>query len=478
MVRVFDTRLEEKWLQDFATELVGVDVDSFVIGGDFLTKPHLEDGPAFHSPPIHRWGPVGSGCYHLLVPRRPHLAAWVQRCHHQLSVESPASCISVCCVVPRHACSPSLDAAAIRRLVPQADPLLSDPTVELWVFAVGERPPMVRVPSTERQLPPSVWERALLPQNKVLLVLQFRRHAGAPVPPTGEWIRGHLPAPQASPLELLRLELTLPPATRQKDAERLARKGLEKIARELQLPSPAPQQLRYIQLTQGSLTAIFGVPRHLAVQWLRGSGCCGLYLRPFWTENSSETVARDRFELLWLRGKLGDGPRIWEAVKGLPSVVGLLPGDKDVAVRVAAGSSLEELQAVQTQVQFVLADKQVQMRRPIPGQRWWRLGPLTEAECWKLQEMVALTGLVPLRGELRMARMGPFRSAVYFAATGEPSRWSLDDGSWSASDARLTVANPPPPSSTCECCGAPCCSTRHFPSGWVHVGWPPTHRDN
>ena len=451
MLRVYDTRLEENWLHDLASELVGVDVDTFVVGGDFLTKPHLEDGPAFHSPQIRRWGPAGSEPYQLLVPPRPHLAAWIQRCHHQLSVESPTAYFSVCCVVPRHACSPTLDAAAIRRLVPQADPLLLDPTVELRAFAVGERPPIIRVPATERQLPPSTWERAQLPHNKVLLVLQFRRHAGAPVSPVGEWTRGQLPAPQASPLELLRLEFMLPPATRQRDAERLARKGLEKIARELQLPSPAPHQLRNIQPTHGSLAAIFGVPRHLAVEWLKGSGCGGLYLRPFWTDNSSEAVARDRFELLWLRGKLADGPRIWEAVKGLQSVVGLLPGDKDVAVRVAAGCPAEMLQAVQAQVQFALADKQVQIRRAVPGQRWWRLGPLTEAECWKLQELVALTGLVPLRGELRVARMGPFRSAVYFAATGEPTRRSLDDGSWFASEARLTTADPPPrrqPSST------------------------------
>lgn len=128
----------------------------------------------------------------------------------------------------------------------------------------------------------------------------------------------------------------------------------------------------------------------------------------------------------------------------MPSVVGLLPGDKDVAVRVNAGCSAEALQAVQAQVQFILEDRQAQFRRPVPGQRWWRLGPLTEAECWRLQEMVAATGLEPLRGELRVARMGPFRSAVYFAATGEPTKRSLDDGSWSASEARLTPAEPPP----------------------------------
>ena len=54
MLRVYDTRLEEGWLHSLATELGGIDIDNFVIGGDFSTKPHLEDGPAFHSPPIRR----------------------------------------------------------------------------------------------------------------------------------------------------------------------------------------------------------------------------------------------------------------------------------------------------------------------------------------------------------------------------------------------------------------------------------------
>ena len=444
MLRVYDTRLEDEWLRALATEMVGIDVDSYIVGGNFLTQPHLEDGPAFHSSPIRRWGPSGPEAYHIVIPPRPHLAAWLQRCHHQLPVESPAARFSVCCIVPRDACPATLDAAAIQRLVPQAEPLLRDPAVELHASVLGERPPIIRVPATERQLPPSAWEHARLPLNKVLLVLQFRSRSGQSVAPAGGWIRGQLPAPSPSPLELLRLEFMLPPATRQKDAERLARKGLDKIAKELQLPSPAPHQLRNIQPTHGSVAAVFGVPRALAMQWLRGSGCGGLYLRPFWTENSSAEMARDRFELLWLRNKLADGPRIWGAVKDLPSVVGLLPGDKDVAVRVQAGCSPEALQALQAQVQFVLEDKQAQLRRPVPGQRWWRLGPLTEAECWKLQEMVAATGLVPLRGELRVARMGPFRSAVYFAVTGERTRWSLDDGSWSASEARLTPAEPPP----------------------------------
>ena len=81
---------------------------------------------------------------------------------------------------------------------------------------------------------------------------------------------------------------------------------------------------------------MFGVPRPQAVQWLRGSGCGGLYLRPFWTEQSGAAVARDIFHLLWVRNQLAKGPAIWEAVKHFDAVVGLLPGDKDVAIRLAA----------------------------------------------------------------------------------------------------------------------------------------------
>ena len=51
--------------------------------------------------------------------------------------------------------------------------------------------------------------------------------------------------------------------------------------------------------------------------------------------------------------------------------------------------------------------------------------------------MVAATGLQPLRDELRVGAAGPFRRFVYFSSTGVPSRFSLDDGSWGASAARL-----------------------------------------
>jgi hypothetical protein len=118
-----------------------------------------------------------------------------------------------------------------------------------------------------------------------------------------------------------------------------------------------------------------------------------------------------------------------------------LASSKDVAVRVSVDADIPALQA---QLQFVLGDQGRPLRRAVPGQRWWRLGPLRDAELWVAKDLVARTGLVPLRDELRMARAGPFRSYVYFAASGEPTKTSLDDGSWGSTEAVLVPAEPPP----------------------------------
>jgi hypothetical protein len=131
----------------------------------------------------------------------------------------------------------------------------------------------------------------------------------------GRWIRGSLPDVPVEDVELLRLEYLLPPATKQQAAERALRAGVRKVAEAMELPSPAPAQLRQIQVTHGSVLALLSVPRVHARRWLRGSGCGGLYLRPFWTESTGDTVGRSQFNLLWARGRLEDGPRIWEAIK-------------------------------------------------------------------------------------------------------------------------------------------------------------------
>ena len=412
-----------------------------VVGGDFITQPYREDAEALSPLGLHRWGPDGDGSYMVLVPPRPHLVEWFTRARQQVAVEAPGTWISVCCVVPREKCGGTLDLASLRKLVPQAVAVLDDATLEVRVAAVGERPPVVRVPAAERVLPPREPERAQLPRSRVLVVVSFRRREGQCGPATGRWIRGSLPAVPEDDMELLRLEFTLAPATRQQAAERALRAGVRRVATALGLQCPVPSQLRQLQPVHGGILALLGVPRTQACRWLCGSGCGGLYIRPFWTEATGASVDRSQFTLLWLRGRLADGARIWDAVHSTPGVFGLLASSKDVAVRVSTAADLPTLQA---QLQFTLGEQAGQFRRAVPGQRWWRFGPLRDAELWVVKELVAQTELTPLRGELRTARAGPFRSYVYFAASGTPSKMSLDDGSWGSSEAYLQPAEPPP----------------------------------
>ena len=134
------------------------------------------------------------------------------------------------------------------------------------------------------------------------------------------------------------------------------------------------------------------------------------------------------------------GARLWEALRDVPGVFGLYWDGKDLAVRVLPEA---DRRTIQSQVQFVLGGE-VRLRSPVAGLQWWKLGPLSEAELWQAKDLIAATGLKLARDELRQTRMGPFRFAVFFPATGAVERTSFDDGSWNTSEARLTPAEPPP----------------------------------
>ena len=95
-------------------------------------------------------------------------------------------------------------------------------------------------------------------------------------------------------------------------------------------------------------------------------------------------------------------------------------------------------------MRFALRDGTVATRSAVAGMRWWRLGPLTDDELWRVKDMMLELGLAPLGDELRTGKMGPYRSCVYFAAVGEPRCRTRDDGTWGASAAVLQEADPPP----------------------------------
>ena len=434
-----------QWLAEVSTELCGGQpLETVVVGGDYLTRPALEDAVALHPTELRRWGPPGDDPYRIVVPPRPHQAVWAKRCVVQMQLEGPGTELVWYLVVPRDQCGAGTTMDALWRMVPQASALLEAKDLAVQVKVIGERAPLLRVPATvdEKVLPPQTWERAWLPMDRVLVALVVRRAAGRPSAPSLAAVRGKLPQPKSDGLELLRLEYVLPPATRQSGAEKALHTALRKLAQEMQLPVvPGPQMLRQVVVQHGSVLAVLAVPVAHAVEWLRGSGCGGLYLRPFWTATTSPSLAREKFSLLWLKGKAERGPELWKVFRHKEGVVGLLLAGKDVALRVDQKAKVAELQA---QLGLSLGNPEERFRQAVKGQRWWRLGPLTEAESWQAMEMVRATGLEPLRGELRRARMGKWRHAVYFAAVGSPSRTSFDDGSRTSSEAFLVEAAAPP----------------------------------
>ena len=358
-------------------------------------------------------------------------------------MEAQGAVMLLCCVVPREQCGAGVDLESLKRMLPQAGPLLEDQTLQVEVKVVGERAPLLRVPAKDdaRVLPPTSWEHAWLPMNRVFVVLVIRRAIAPWTVPVVSWVRGALPDPKPTGLELLRVEYQLPPATRQAGAEKAAWKALRKLAETMGLMMPPGlQALRQIVVQHGAVTALLGVPKMQAVQWLRGSGCGGLYLRPFWTAETDASIGRNKFSFLWLRGKAERWPELWNVFKDREGFVGLLFAGRDLALRVSSKANVEQFQA---QLGLTLGSAEGKLRQAVSGQRWWRLGPLTEAESWRATDMIRSAGLEPLRGELRYAPMGPWRHAVYFAAVGLPTRRTLDDGSRGCSEAYFQEADPP-----------------------------------
>ena len=462
LVRVYDTRIPKRWLLDLAAEARGMadDPDNVVIvGGDFASNADLTDGDiAVHAVTT----PWRSEAAHFMIPPRPHLGETVGRLRVRLDLEHRNSVFTLAVVVERDKCPHDWDVASLRRLVGDAAPLLDDPRLAVEVLAVAERAPVLRVPASERQLPPREWEQGYLPRNKVLLLLHARRLAAgtSATPPTARWIRGALPALEPSALELLRVEYELPPTARQRNAERELRRALAKAAGAVGVPFGAEHRLQGLQPTHGGVLALLAVPRAQALRWLRGSGCGGLFIRPFWTKETGDELKRDRFNLLYLRGRRADAARVWEALHDLEGITGLLLAEKDIAVRISVGSGASA-EIVQARLRAALADPQASVRQPTPGASWWRLGPLTDSDAHRVRQLIEMTGLQPLRDEVRFGGAGPFRRTVYFQATGQPTRTSLDDGGWGACAAKLAPATPPPTQS-------PLRSPSHR-----HVGGPP-----
>ena len=443
VIQVYDTRLDPIWVADVIREMGRAEA-TVMVGGDFMAMPvpTVDDKAALNPERLSRWGPAEEPSHFFVAPR-PHQDRWLQRVQRQVAVEAPGSIFTICIVVPRAKVTGVMDTSVLRQLVPAAGHILDDQSLAVTATLVAERPLLRRVPAGPgKVLPPPEWEKAYLPLDQVLLLLQVRQRAEGRRAFHSRWIRGEQPKPGTSTLELLWVEATVAPGLKRDAAEKATRLGLKRLAETMKLPPPPTSGLQRFQAMEGAAVGIFGVPREQAMQWLCGSGCNGIYLRPFWTQETGTAVARENFALIWARGQHHQGEKIWAAVRSEPGVAGLLAQGRDVAVRVTADADIRMLEA---QVNHALGAKgDFKFRRAVTGQRWWKLGPLHPTEEWHKEAIIAKFGLQALPNSMATARAGPFRAFVYFAATGTPTRDTLDDGGWEASAARLQPASPPP----------------------------------
>ena len=148
---------------------------------------------------------------------------------------------------------------------------------------------------------------------------------------------------EPSELELMHLEYHLPPATKQENAVRLMRAAVRRLAEKVKLDLPVQPQLRNVQAMQGLVTAIMGVPPLQALDWMRGSGFSGLFMRPFFTERTSLGLGKDQFKLLRARGSAAHGAKLWETIHDLPGVFVVPVEHGDLAVRYNAEAHIPTL---------------------------------------------------------------------------------------------------------------------------------------
>ena len=258
VLRAYDTRIDLEWLRKVLPELGLYAGDPFFVGGDFVQACNLDETMALAASRTTRWGPDEPSPYHVVVPPRRHVARWLERARAQLPLEALGTWVTVAIVVPRAACPQKWSSDAVLQAAPQLAALVHDPTVEVKVKAVGERPMMLRIPADVKELPPPKWERAQLAMDRVLLLVSFRRHHGAPLPVAVAWLRDSPPVMAAPQLELLRLEYMLPSATKEASGERLLRAVVRKVASIVTPGNITPAQLRQVQVAHGMVYALMG----------------------------------------------------------------------------------------------------------------------------------------------------------------------------------------------------------------------------
>ena len=238
-----------------------------------------------------------------------------------------------------------------------------------------------------------------------------------------QWL-GEAPVAPLNTHEVLVVEMSVPPATRQRSASEVLKGAVKKVAREAGLD--APPVLQQAAMTGRLAYGKMAVPESQVAAWLKASGQNGLCVRPFFTAATPENINRGAFRVRWVKV----GPmeattihRIWDAVRSCRGVWGLVLGDGDVGIRLRQGEA--DMEAVASALQTA----GVEVKAKPEGVRWWCLEALRETElgmCLVWRQNVALLsrGMRGLRGRGR----GGGRPS--FEALGTPPRRHSTQACW------------------------------------------------
>ena len=370
----------------------------------------------------------------MFVNPRPHLAKWVQAVLAQMKMEG-AGKVLLTCVAPREQVSAGRN---ICEVLPVLYPLFHTAGLSGKAWALGRRPKVYRLPDAGKRLPPERWTEEFLPSHQVLVVIEVEAGAGESRP-TLEWIGEAAPLREDGGLEALVVETILAPGTKQGLAGQLLQTGVRKLARAAGLK--APLEVKGIRVSPGGTLAWgqINVPRGQGPDWLKASGAEGVMVRPFFTASTGEQCKRERFALRWLKKTQVGRQKImevWESVRAVKGVYGVVSGGADLAIRVDPKEvDLGALMAA-------LGEKAVEVKERKEGLRWWCIENVEERDLWDVPELIAKFGMTPVGG-WRFAR-GAFRSRIFFQAAEQPAAEGLDGGGWGDSGTRIRAADPPP----------------------------------
>ena len=311
-------------------------------------------------------------------------------------------------LVPRARVTGGLDIKELLRFV---EPLF-DGKHRISTIAVGQRPVIRKFPPNCRQLPPDHWDEAFLTSERVVVVIKVDRAQGEQSGAV-QWL-GDAPAAPLNTHEVLVVEMSVPPATKQRSASEVLKGAVKKVAREAGLD--APPVLQQAVMTGRLAYGKMAVPESQVAAWLKASGQNGLCVRPFFTAATPESINRGAFRVRWVKvGSMEASTihRIWDAVRSCRGVWGLVLGDGDIGIRLRQGEA--DVDAVASALQSA----GVEVKAKPDGVRWWCLEALRETELGNVPRLASECGLA-VQGDVRFARQGPWRWKAFFRGLGEP----------------------------------------------------------